>query len=99
MGTYYAYVNDAKKEIIFPDVDDGEGEAGPKKGNFLFKNHPIHVLLFIAFLYRWSGDSVRLCEDGGEDAYYEYKDVTWDLVKIANEQEGMSLTYINNREE
>jgi|DEB19_MinimDraft_3_1074340.scaffolds.fasta_scaffold06300_3 hypothetical protein len=98
MGTYYAYVNDSKKEIIFPDIDDGDGEAGPKKCNFLRRDHPIHVLLFIAFFYKWHGDSVRLCEDGGEDAYYEYKDVTADLVKIANENEGFSFAYRNNVE-
>jgi len=61
--------------------------------NFLCQDHPIHFLLCVAFFYRWSGDSVRLCDDGGEDAYFDYKDVTGDLVKIANEKAGTTFTY------
>jgi len=92
VGIYYAYANDEKQEIIFPDISDEEGLAGPKKQNLLARNHPIHFLLCVAFMYRWCNDYVRLCDDG-EDAYFDYKDVTVDLVKIANEKVGTTFTY------
>lgn len=98
MGICYAYVNDQKKEILFPNIDDGNGEAGSKRGNFLRRDHPIHVLLFLALFYKWHGDSVRLCDDCGDDAYFEYQDVTGDLVKIANKYEGLSFAYTNNKD-
>jgi hypothetical protein len=100
MGIYYAYANDSKKEIIFPMIDDGESVAGSKKHNFMCRDHPIHFLLCVALMYRWCGDSVRLCNDyNDEDIYFEYKDVTCEVVKIANEKAGMNFTYrINSGE-
>lgn len=84
MGVYYKIACDQAREVIDPgDVND----FGIKFSSITCLDHPIGSLTIFALGRRWSGKTVRLVDDCGDDdtPYFTYRDVTREVIEEYNE--------------
>lgn len=92
MGTYYMVACDKLKERINPS---NINNLGIKAGPIAHPNHPFGQVVMFALLNRWSNESIRLVNDGqsDEDAFFEYADVTKEVLSDYNEYYQVELIF------
>lgn len=90
MGIYYKIACDEVKECIDPGhIND----LGIKAGAIAAPDHPFGSVVVFAMVMRWD-HPVRLVNDSGDDpAYFEYTDVTEDVLKEYNERYKTELKF------
>lgn len=94
MGIYYQVACDEARERIDPACING---LGNKFVAIAHPEHPFGQVIIFAMLRRWAGKSVRLAEDYTDDAgYYEYRDITEDVIREYNHAYGTSLTFVRD---
>ena len=91
MGIYYAVACDKFKESIDPGAINN---LGIKAGSIAHPNHPLGAVIIFAALYRWQGEPIRVVNDLGDDpGYFEYRDVTKEVLKEYNEYYSTDLRF------
>jgi len=90
MGAYYKAACDEAKEQINPGhIDD----LGIKAKSIAHPNHPFGQVVIFAMLHRWKA-SVRIANDtGDDDGYFDYADVTDEVLKAYNEHYKTQLRF------
>jgi hypothetical protein len=90
MGIYYAVACDEMKERI----DPGEiNNLGMKEYAIAYPDHPFGALVIFAMLTRWRHKNITLVNDyDDEESYYEYTDITADVVTAYNAVYNAKLT-------
>ena len=91
MGIYYQIACDELEERIDPGSINN---LGVKAKNIANPKHPFGQVVVFVLLTRWEGKSVRLVDDCEDDpGYFEYKDVTEDVLKEYNEVYGTEYKF------
>lgn len=96
MGTYYQVACDQHKERIDPgDINN----KGIKAHAIAHPNHEFGPVVIFAMLRRWNAP-IRLADDTREDeGYFDYKNVTQQVIADYNEVYGTSLEYTGKADE
>lgn len=90
MGVYYKVACDEAKENIDPGAIDDLGIKAPAIAAL---DHPFGAVVIYAMLYFWK-HPVRLVNDMLDDpGYFEYSDVTADVLKAYNERYETNMQY------
>lgn len=91
MGIYYQVACDATQERIDPG---GINDLGIKADAIAYPKHPFGPVVIYAMLTRWSGKSVRLVNDLGDDpGYFDYADITGEIIAEYNKKYGTNLVH------
>ena len=91
MGTYYQIACDELKERIDPGSINN---LGVKAKKIAHSEHQFGSVVVFALLTRWKGKNIRLVDDCGNDpGYFEYKEVTEDVLKEYNEVYGTEYKF------
>jgi hypothetical protein len=91
MGVYYKIACDKRKERIDPGEIDN---LGNKSGAIAHPDHPFGMVVIFALTTRWARESIRLVDDlAGDPGYYDYEDVTKDILAEYNEIYNTSLIF------
>jgi hypothetical protein len=91
MGVYYQVACDEDRERIDPgSIND----LGIKVGAIAHPNHPFGSVVVFAMSHRWHGKPTRIVDDLGSDpGYFDYNEVTEEVVKEYNEYYKTSLKF------
>lgn len=90
MGVYYKIACDEAKECIDPGSING---LGIKARAIAAPDHPFGAVVMFAMLTRWE-HPIRLVDDCTEDpGYFDYKDVTEEVLKEYNERYKTELQF------
>jgi len=91
MGIYYAIACDELKERIEPGSINN---LGIKQHAIAHPNHPFGSVSVFALVTRWRGKTARIVNDCADDpGYYEYTDVTRQIVDEYNAEYGTTLEF------
>ena len=91
MGIYYKVACDDHRECIDPGSIDG---LSVKASGIASTAHPLGAVTLFALLNRWCGATVRLADDLADDpGYYDYVDVTAEVLAEYNQKYGTDLKY------
>ena len=84
MGVYYQVACDELQERIDPGSVDN---FSIKAWAIAHRDNPFGQFVIFALRTRWIGKSVRLVHDSGDDpGYFDYKEVTEDIVHSYNDE-------------
>ena len=96
MGIYYVIACDKLKEKIDPgSIND----LGMQQHAIAHLKHPFGSVVIFALVTRWCNQTARIANDYNDDpGYYEYTDITQQIINEYNTEYGTTLQFTGEKE-